>query len=67
MLTFSSSFFSGSRRLITYRKLSDESVDKSELQSWRAKAQRQHAGTTADELNPFRKGYFNKFQIDASS
>lgn len=57
----------GSRRLITYRKLPDESVDKAELASWRAMAERQHVGTTADELNPFRKGYFNKFQTGTTS
>ena len=55
-----------SRRLITYRKLPDESVDTSELEAWRSKAERQHVGTTADELNPYRKGYFNKFQADAA-
>lgn len=55
-----------SRRLITYRKLPDESVDVSELEAWQSKAAQQHAGTTADELNPFRKGYFNKFQADVS-
>ncbi|POS69355.1 hypothetical protein DHEL01_v212252 [Diaporthe helianthi] len=56
----------GSRRLITYRKLPDQSVAAPELESWKAAAARQHVGTTADELNPFRKGYFNKFQTDTS-
>ncbi|KUI61734.1 tRNA (guanine(10)-N2)-methyltransferase [Cytospora mali] len=56
-----------SRRLITYRKLPDESVGMSELAAWQSRAAQQHAGTTADELNPFRKGYFNKFQADDAS
>ncbi|ROV95198.1 hypothetical protein VMCG_08585 [Cytospora schulzeri] len=55
-----------SRRLITYRKVPDESVSMPELEAWRSRAAQQHEGTTADELNPFRKGYFNKFQADAS-
>ncbi|KAK7741856.1 hypothetical protein SLS53_004923 [Cytospora paraplurivora] len=55
-----------SRRLITYRKLPDESAGASELEAWRSRAGQQHVGTTADELNPFRKGYFNKFEAEAS-
>lgn len=52
-----------SRRLITYQKRGDESVRQSDVHLWQTtRAERRHAGTTADELNPFRKGYFNKFQ-----
>ncbi|KAF3766752.1 tRNA guanosine-2'-O-methyltransferase [Cryphonectria parasitica EP155] len=51
-----------SRRLITYRKLPDESVSLTDLEAWEVRAGAQHAGVTAEELNPFRKGYFNKFQ-----
>lgn len=53
-----------SRRLLTYRKLPDERVDPTELEAWLV-AQRavleEAGGVTADELNPFRKGYFSKF------
>ena len=50
-----------SRRLITYRRRPDEAVSQEDLVSWKTSAERGHEGVTADELNPFRKGYFNKF------
>ncbi|PSR92138.1 hypothetical protein BD289DRAFT_459760 [Coniella lustricola] len=56
-----------SRRLITYQKLPDESVDPAELEAWGSRRKGQHTGMTADELNPFRKGYFSKFQKEVSS
>lgn len=56
-----------SRRLITYRKLPDESVSPAELETWMTRAGEQHAGVTADDLNPFRKGYFSKFQKETPS
>lgn len=55
-----------SRRLITYRKVPDEAVDPGDLEVWSSRMKDQHAGMTADELNPFRKGYFSKFQKDVS-
>ncbi|KAH6635083.1 S-adenosyl-L-methionine-dependent methyltransferase [Chaetomium sp. MPI-SDFR-AT-0129] len=48
-----------SRRLITYRRIPDAEVDQE------AMAAREHMksiGKTADELNPFRKAYFNGFE-----
>lgn len=61
-----------SRRLLTYRKRADGDVDPVGLEAWlRAGAEeREHqqaSGTTADELNPFRKGYFSKFQKETTS
>lgn len=54
-----------SRRLLTYRKRPDANVAPEEVAAWlraRAEEKRQGEGaTTADELNPFRKGYFTKF------
>jgi tRNA (guanine10-N2)-methyltransferase len=54
-----------SRRLITYRRLPDAEVDATAL------AQRQERGTTngasADELNPFRRHYFNAFRKDVAT
>ncbi|KAI9158837.1 tRNA (guanine(10)-N2)-methyltransferase [Paramyrothecium foliicola] len=50
-----------SRRLITYRRLPDEQVSRSDLDAYKA---RQGTGSTADELNPFRRGYFRKFETD---
>lgn len=60
-----------SRRLLTYRKRPDGDVRPADLARWAA-ARAEHAaagtngggaaGVTADELNPFRKGYFKGFQ-----
>lgn len=50
-----------SRRLINYRRLPDDTVNEDDLAAWKVKAERRHEGVTADELNPFRKGYFKKF------
>lgn len=52
----------GSRRLMTYRRLPDDQVSESLLQAYEARKNVQHVGTTADELNPFRRGYFRKFE-----
>lgn len=58
-----------SRRLLTYRKRPDEDVDRAELDAWlregEEKVLQEASGTSADELNPFRKGYFSKFQKEA--
>lgn len=57
-----------SRRLITYQKRGDESVRQSDVDRWQAtRAERRNAGTTADELNPFRKRYFNGFRDEEPS
>ncbi|KAB5535180.1 S-adenosyl-L-methionine-dependent methyltransferase [Coniochaeta sp. 2T2.1] len=48
-----------SRRLITYQRLPDEMVDSNAMKE-RIERTRD-VGTTADELNPFRRGYFTKF------
>ncbi|KAH7310407.1 S-adenosyl-L-methionine-dependent methyltransferase [Stachybotrys elegans] len=55
-------FYKWSRRLLTYRRLPDAEVSPAALQAYKA---RQSIGTTADELNPFRRGYFKKFEVDA--
>ncbi|OHF00818.1 hypothetical protein CORC01_03892 [Colletotrichum orchidophilum] len=48
-----------SRRLITYRRIPDSQVDPERLAAYKRTFV---AGTTADELNPFRRGYFTKFE-----
>ncbi|PHH92072.1 hypothetical protein CDD83_9098 [Cordyceps sp. RAO-2017] len=50
-----------SRRLITYQRLPDDKVSESTLKAYDARRGVKHVGTTADELNPFRRGYFRKF------
>ncbi|TEA18152.1 tRNA (guanine(10)-N2)-methyltransferase [Colletotrichum sidae] len=50
-----------SRRLITYRRIPDSQVDPEKLAAYKRTF---HEGTTADELNPFRRGYFAKFEKD---
>lgn len=63
-----------SRRLLTYRKRADASVAPAEVAAWRsARADEEDVdggaarggSATADELNPFRKGYFSKFVKEA--
>ena len=51
----------GSRRLITYRRLPDAKVDQEAVKAWEGGTAK-HEGKTADELNPFRKAYFNGFE-----
>ncbi|KAI5462920.1 S-adenosyl-L-methionine-dependent methyltransferase [Mariannaea sp. PMI_226] len=53
-----------SRRLITYRRVPDAHVSPLELQAYTARKTTGVSGTTADELNPFRRGYFKKFEAD---
>ncbi|EGS21620.1 uncharacterized protein CTHT_0034840 [Thermochaetoides thermophila DSM 1495] len=48
-----------SRRLITYRRIPDREVDP---EAMKARQRRIEVGKTADELNPFRKAYFTKFE-----
>lgn len=49
----------GSRRLITYRRIPDNEVDP---EAMKAREETTYVGKSADELNPFRKAYFNKFE-----
>jgi tRNA (guanine10-N2)-methyltransferase len=53
----------GSRRLITYQRLPDSDVDPNAMKERTERAR--DVGVTADELNPFRRGYFNKFGTQA--
>ncbi|TFB02625.1 hypothetical protein CCMA1212_005420 [Trichoderma ghanense] len=58
-----------SRRLITYQRLPDSKVSSSDLEAHekrRREAAAANTGTTADDLNPFRRGYFRKFEAEAS-
>ncbi|KAK3306839.1 S-adenosyl-L-methionine-dependent methyltransferase [Chaetomium strumarium] len=48
-----------SRRLITYRRIPDVEVDP---EAMKAREEAKPVGKTADELNPFRKAYFNGFE-----
>ena len=52
---------SGSRRLITYRRLPDAKVSRAAVAEYEAQKQIKSIGTTVDDLNPFRRGYFRKF------
>ncbi|KAE8452385.1 hypothetical protein EG329_001085 [Mollisiaceae sp. DMI_Dod_QoI] len=52
------SFNRWSRRLITYRRIPDAEVVESVARTERAKEN----GVSADDLNPFRKGYFTGFK-----
>ncbi|KAK3390803.1 hypothetical protein B0H63DRAFT_123454 [Podospora didyma] len=53
-------FTKWSRRLITYRRIPDAEVDQKAMQA--READTTLVGKTADELNPFRRAYFNKFE-----
>ena len=50
---------SGSRKLITYRRVPDSEVVANEPREQRVK----ETGVNADDLNPFRKGYFKGFHV----
>jgi tRNA (guanine10-N2)-methyltransferase len=53
----------GSRRLITYRRIPDAQVDQEAMKRWETDKEKL-VGKTVDELNPFRKAYFNKFEVE---
>ncbi|KAI1060569.1 hypothetical protein LB506_007529 [Fusarium annulatum] len=53
-----------SRRLITYRRLPDSQVSQEALGAYTNRQKLTLSGTSADELNPFRRGYFNKFEAE---
>ncbi|PFH56681.1 hypothetical protein XA68_16139 [Ophiocordyceps unilateralis] len=57
-------FSPGSRRLITYRRIPDSQVSQSSLEAYQARGSAQQPGMTADDLNPFRRGYFRKFEAE---
>ncbi|KAK3688332.1 hypothetical protein B0T22DRAFT_439886 [Podospora appendiculata] len=50
-----------SRRLITYRRIPDAEVDLDKVKA-REEESAQLLGKTVDELNPFRRAYFSKFE-----
>lgn len=54
----------GSRRLITYRRMPDAQVSPDALMTYKTRKKLETNGTTADELNPFRRGYFKKFEAE---
>ncbi|CAM1507393.1 Fc.00g070340.m01.CDS01 [Cosmosporella sp. VM-42] len=53
-----------SRRLITYRRIPDAEVPPTALEAYATRDKQTANGTTVDELNPFRRGYFRKFKAD---
>ncbi|EMT70987.1 tRNA guanosine-2'-O-methyltransferase trm11 [Fusarium odoratissimum] len=53
-----------SRRLITYRRLPDSQVSQEALEAYTNRQKLTLDGTSADELNPFRRGYFKKFEAE---
>lgn len=53
---------SGSRRLITYRRIPDAQLDATALATASALGtSTKSTGLTANQLNPFRRRYFSKF------
>lgn len=54
----------GSRRLITYRRIPDMEVDP---EAMKAREELKPVGKSADELNPFRRAYFNGFEREGES
>ena len=52
----------GSRRLITYSRLSDEKVSAAAVAVYHSRKTVSTVGSTVDDLNPFRRGYFKKFE-----
>ncbi|KAG9253554.1 S-adenosyl-L-methionine-dependent methyltransferase [Emericellopsis atlantica] len=57
-------FHKWSRRLITYRRVSDAEVSPAALQAFAVRQQVTVEGRTADELNPFRNEYFKGFNSE---
>ncbi|KAL2262959.1 hypothetical protein VTK26DRAFT_8816 [Humicola hyalothermophila] len=53
-----------SRRLITYRRIPDKDVDQEAMKTREAL---KPVGKSADELNPFRRAYFNGFESKGES
>lgn len=57
-------FYKWSRRLITYRRIPDREVSQAALEAYAARQKVVNTGTSADDLNPFRNGYFKGFKTD---
>ncbi|KAG5952096.1 hypothetical protein E4U53_001617 [Claviceps sorghi] len=53
-----------SRRLITYRRLSDADVSPKRLAAYQSKQNVVSTGNSVDDMNPFRRGYFKKFETN---
>ncbi|KID62794.1 RNA methylase family protein, partial [Metarhizium hybridum] len=51
-----------SRRLITYSRLSNEKISAAAVAVYHSRKTVSTVGSTVDDLNPFRRGYFNKFE-----
>ncbi|KAL2105349.1 hypothetical protein VUR80DRAFT_8522 [Thermomyces stellatus] len=51
-----------SRKLIAYRRIPDAEVDEEAARAWMARTVPTGEGTTANELNPFRRMYFTKVE-----
>ncbi|KAK4222110.1 hypothetical protein QBC38DRAFT_490658 [Podospora fimiseda] len=57
-----------SRRLITYRRKPDAEVDQAAFKSYEERKRVEiEQGKSADELNPFRKAYFEGFQSQSQT
>ena len=48
----------GSRKLIAYKRIPDTEVDEEAAKAWISRTVPKGEGTTANELNPFRRMYF---------
>jgi tRNA (guanine10-N2)-methyltransferase len=58
---------SGSRRLLTYRRIPDAEVSPNAVEAHATRKEVDATGSTANELNPFRRGYFRKFKSESES
>jgi tRNA (guanine10-N2)-methyltransferase len=54
----------GSRRLITYRRRPDQEIPPAALEEYQVRKAARCMGKTVDDLNPFRRGYFRKFESE---
>lgn len=52
----------GSRKLIAYERIPDSEVDGDAVRAWLERTVQKGEGTTANDLNPFRRLYFKKFE-----
>ncbi|KAG6014647.1 hypothetical protein E4U54_005009 [Claviceps lovelessii] len=53
-----------SRRLITYRRLPDADVSPRHLAAYQSKQNVVSTGNSVNDMNPFRRGYFKKFETN---
>ncbi|KAG5984620.1 hypothetical protein E4U55_003953 [Claviceps digitariae] len=56
-----------SRRLITYRRLSDADVSPTSLAAYQSNRNVVSTANSVDDMNPFRRGYFKKFETDVKA